>query len=68
MGAKKKTIAPLTLADLSLDRPVGSEGAKTELVALAEPPPRSKGKVVQVADGAEGARVIVDFLREKKLI
>ena len=68
MGAKKKTIAPLTLDDLSLDRPIGSEGAKTELVALAEPPPRSKGKVVQVADGAEGARVIVDFLREKKLI
>jgi electron transfer flavoprotein beta subunit len=68
MGAKKKTIAPLTLADLALDRPVGSDGAKTELVALTDPPVRGKGKIVEVADGAEGARVIVEFLREKKLI
>ena len=68
MGAKKKTIAPLTLADLALDRPIGTAGAKTELISLADPPPRGKGKVVEVADAAEGARVIVDFLREKKLI
>ncbi len=68
MGAKKKTIAPLSLADLALDRPIGGDGAKTEVVALAEPPPRGKGKVVEVADGAEGARVIVEFLRERKLI
>jgi electron transfer flavoprotein beta subunit len=68
MGAKKKTIAPLTLAELALDRPIGTDGAKTELVALTDPPARGKGKVVEVADGAEGAKVIVDFLREKKLI
>ncbi|MBC5811546.1 MAG: electron transfer flavoprotein subunit beta/FixA family protein [Candidatus Eremiobacteraeota bacterium] len=68
MGAKKKTIAPLTLADLALDAPVGSVGAKTEVLALAQPPAREKGKVVHVADGAEGARAIVDFLKEKKLI
>jgi electron transfer flavoprotein beta subunit len=68
MGAKKKTIAPLTLADLALDRPIGTAGAKTELMSLADPPPRGKGKVVEVADAAEGARVIVEFLREKKLL
>ena len=68
MGAKKKTIAPLGLADLALDRPIGSAGAKAELVALTDPPARSKGKVVEVADGAEGARVILEFLREKKLV
>jgi electron transfer flavoprotein beta subunit len=68
MGAKKKTIAPLSLADLGLGEPIGTAGAKTELVSLADPPPRGKGKVVQVTDGAEGARVIVEFLREKKLI
>lgn len=68
MGAKKKTIALLGLADLALERPVGSDGAKTELVALADPPVRGKGKVATVADGAEGARVIVEFLHEKKLI
>lgn len=68
MGAKKKTIAMLTLADLALDRPIGTDGAKTELVALAEPPVRGKGRVVQASDGADGARIIVEFLREKKLV
>ena len=68
MGAKKKTIAMLTLADLALDRPIGTDGAKTELVALAEPAVRGKGRVVQAADGADGARLIVEFLREKKLV
>ena len=68
MGAKKKTIAQFSLAELSLDHSIGSDGAKTAVVALADPPLRGKGKVVTVADGAEGARVIVEFLRERKLI
>ena len=68
MGAKKKTIAAMTLADLALDGPVGSEGAKTEVTALADPPVRGKAKIVEAADGAEGARIIVEFLKEKKLI
>jgi electron transfer flavoprotein beta subunit len=68
MGAKKKTIATLTLADLALDRAVGSDGAKTELVELAAAPVRGKGQTVTASDGAEGARIIVDFLKEKKLL
>jgi electron transfer flavoprotein beta subunit len=68
MGAKKKTIAALSLADLGLDRAVGSDGAKTELVNLAPASAREKGRTVQAADGAEGARIIVDFLKEKKLL
>lgn len=68
MGAKKKEIRMMSLADLGLERPSGGDGAKTELVDLATPPVRGKGKVVTVADGAEGATVIVDFLKEKKLI
>jgi len=35
---------------------------------LAEPAVRGKGRVVQAADGADGARLIVEFLREKKLV
>ena len=68
MGAKKKEIRTLALADLGLERAVGSDGAKTQVVDLATPPGRSKGKVVAVADGAEGANVIVAFLKEKKLL
>jgi len=68
MGAKKKEIKSLALSDLGLERAVGSDGAKTEVIALASPDVRGKGKVVTVADGAEGASAIVDFLKEKKLI
>ena len=68
MGAKKKTIAVLSLADLGLDRPVGTDGAKTELVNLAPAPARGKGQTVSAADGEEGARIIVDFLKERKLL
>ncbi|MGP6158716.1 MAG: electron transfer flavoprotein subunit beta/FixA family protein [Vulcanimicrobiaceae bacterium] len=68
MGAKKKPIAIQTLADFGLEHAVGSDGAKTELVAVSEPPTRGKGRVAEAADGADGARIIIEFLREKKLI
>lgn len=68
MGAKKKTIAPLTLAELALDRAVGSDGAKTELLELAAAPARAKGRTAEAPDGATGAQIIVDFLKEKKLL
>jgi len=68
MSAKKKAIKTFVLADLALDRPAGQEGALTEVVALAAPPAREKGRVVPVADDDEGARVILEFLQEKKLL
>jgi electron transfer flavoprotein beta subunit len=68
MGAKKKTIAALALGDLGLDRPVGQAGSKTELLAFAPPPARGKGRVIEAADGAQGAQAIFDFLKEKKLV
>jgi electron transfer flavoprotein beta subunit len=68
MGAKKKTIAPMSLADLGLDRPVGASGSKTELLTFAPPPARGKGQTVEASDGASGAQVIFDFLKEKKLV
>ncbi len=68
MGAKKKTIAPLTLADLSLTAPVGTSGSKTELLNFAPPAARGKGRTVEAADGAAGAQAIFDFLQEKKFV
>ena len=68
MGAKKKTVASLAAADLGLSFPLGSDGAKTELVALATPPAREKGRVVEVGSAQEGADVIFAFLQEKKLL
>jgi electron transfer flavoprotein beta subunit len=68
MGAKKKTIADLKVADLGMDGPTGADGAKTELVALSPAPARGKGRAENAADGADGARIIVEFLKEKKLL
>ena len=68
MGAKKKPIAMVALGDLSLERPVGTDGAKTEVVEIAAPKAREKAHIVEAEDGAAGARAIFEFLREKKLI
>jgi electron transfer flavoprotein beta subunit len=68
MGAKKKTITALTLADLALENAVGTNGSKTELLSVSPPPVRGKGQVVEAEDGASGAKAIFDFLKEKKLV
>ena len=68
MGAKKKTIAALTVADLGLEQAVGQSGSKTQLLAFAPPPVRGKGQVIEAADGASGAKAIFDFLKERKLV
>jgi electron transfer flavoprotein beta subunit len=68
MGAKKKTIAALSLADLGLAKAVGGDGAHTEVLQLATPAAREKGRSVTAADGAEGARAVVAFLQERKLL
>ncbi len=68
MGAKKKTIDVLSAADVGIDRPLGSDSAKMEVVAIAAPKSREKARVVEAADGASGAQAIFDFLRERKLV
>jgi electron transfer flavoprotein beta subunit len=68
MGAKKKSIASISLQDLSLDRPVGTSGSKTELRSFAPPPVRGKGQVVEASDGLSGAQAIFDFLAVKRLV
>jgi electron transfer flavoprotein beta subunit len=68
MGAKKKTIAVQTLADAGVDKPVGLEGARTELTGVETPAPRGKGEIFEAADAVAGAQKIIDFLRERKLV
>jgi electron transfer flavoprotein beta subunit len=68
MGAKRKEIRSLTVGDLGLERAVGSDGAKTEVLELSAPPARGQGRVVAARDGADGARIILEFLKEKKLV
>lgn len=68
MGAKKKTIAVQSLADSGVDKPVGHEGARTELINLVTPPARGKGEIFAAADAVAGATKIIEFLRERKLV
>jgi electron transfer flavoprotein beta subunit len=68
MGAKKKEIATLALADLGLTKAVGSDGSRTEVLDLATPPAREKGRTVTAADGPSGARTVVEFLTSRKLL
>jgi electron transfer flavoprotein beta subunit len=68
MGAKKKTISSLSLADLGVTQAVGQDGAKTALLALDSPPPRAKGRVVQAQDPAAAAAAVFELLKEKKLV
>jgi electron transfer flavoprotein beta subunit len=68
MGAKKKPIAVLALADLGLTKAVGSDGSRTEVLALATPPPRERGRTVTATDGAGGAQAIVEFLKSRQLL
>ncbi len=68
MGAKKKTITTLTPAELGVERALGTDGAKTDVLEVSAPKSREKARVAEATDGAAGARIIFDFLREKKLV
>lgn len=69
MGAKKKEIKLLTLADIGVDAAkVGEAGSKTAVESFAPVGARAKGTVIQSTDGADAARQIVDFLISKKVI
>jgi electron transfer flavoprotein beta subunit len=67
MGAKKKPQDVLSLADLGLDASAtGEAGSRTEVAALADPPPR--GESVRIDDDGTAAEKVLSFLSEKKLI
>jgi electron transfer flavoprotein beta subunit len=67
MGAKKKPLDTLSLADLGLDASqAGDDGSGTEVLALADPPARVG--TVRIEDDGSAAQAIVDFLAERELV
>ena len=62
------TIAASTRKSRKPTVAVGTDGAKAKLINLATPPVRGKGRVVTAADGDDGAKQIVDFLKERKFL
>jgi electron transfer flavoprotein beta subunit len=67
MGAKKKPLEVLSVADLGLDpSAAGAAGSRTEVLAVAPPPARVDA--VRVEDGDDNAaQAVFDFLVEKQL-
>ena len=61
MGAKSKPQETLTLSDLGVDA-----GAKTEVLALTDPPPR--GETRKLEDDGNAAEQVVEFLAERRLL
>lgn len=66
MQSKNKEVKQLSLADLQLDRPAGRDALTQEVVQVQPAEARKSGRVVE--DKGEGAKEIVDFLAELKVI
>jgi electron transfer flavoprotein beta subunit len=67
MGAKKKPLEVLSLADLGISPgEVGLAGSTTEVLAVGPPPGRPAP--VRIQDGVDAAAAIVAFLAEKQLV
>jgi electron transfer flavoprotein beta subunit len=67
MGAKKKPLEVLSVADLGLEpSAVGDSGSKTVVLGISEPPRRGETALVEDEDAA--AQVIFDFLAERQLL
>jgi electron transfer flavoprotein beta subunit len=67
MGARKKPLEVLTVADLGVDPgDAGAAGSRTEVLALAGPPVRSNS--TRIEDDGQAAQRIVDFLAERQLV
>jgi electron transfer flavoprotein beta subunit len=67
MGAKSKPQETIGLADIGLSASeAGEAGSRTEVLALAPPPPRGESRKIE--DDGSGAQQILDFLVEKKLV
>ena len=64
MGAKKKPLEVLTLADLGLGAgDAGDGGSKTSVLGIATPPGRVNS--VKITDDGNAAQAIVDYLAEQ---
>lgn len=67
MGAKKKPLDVLTIAELGLDpSTVGATGSSTEVLAVGPPP--SRGVTARIDDEAGAAEAIYAYLLERELV
>ncbi|EHN11408.1 Electron transfer flavoprotein beta subunit [Patulibacter medicamentivorans] len=69
MGAKKKPLEKLTVADAGIDASkVGAEGSQAVWQSAKQPPAKSAGEIIEDDDTAATVEKIVNWLDERKLI
>ncbi|MGX6448108.1 electron transfer flavoprotein subunit beta/FixA family protein [Patulibacter sp. S7RM1-6] len=69
MGAKKKPLESLSLADAGIDAGrVGEDGRKAVWQAAKEPPAKAPGEIIEDEDTAQTVEKIVAWLDDRKLI
>jgi electron transfer flavoprotein beta subunit len=67
MGAKKKPLEVLTVAEIGLEASeVGAAGSRTQVLGMADLPPRRD--TLRVEGDSEVAEAIVDFLIQRQLV
>jgi len=68
MGAKKKPVDTVSLADLGVDAgEVGEAGSRTTVVGTGDPPPRGETQRIE-DEGGDSAEKIAAYLQERKLV
>jgi electron transfer flavoprotein beta subunit len=69
MGAKKKPLATLTIADAGIEADhVGFDNARAHCNEFAAPPAKEAGRIIEDEDTSETVEQIVTWLEERKLL
>ncbi len=69
MGAKKKPLQKLSVADAGIDPEyVGEKGSRTEVLAINPPPQKEPGEIIEDEDTDETVQKIIAWLEERKLL
>jgi electron transfer flavoprotein beta subunit len=69
MGAKKKPLDTKSTGDAEIDTSrVGTDGSRTQVLAINPPPEKQAGEIIEDEDTDETVEKIVSWLEERKLL
>src|SRR3954452_24732470 len=69
MGAKKKPLDTKSTGDVEIDTSrVGTDGSRTQVLAINPPPEKQAGEIIEDEDTDETVEKIVSWLEERKLL
>jgi electron transfer flavoprotein beta subunit len=69
MGAKKKQLDTKSTGDVEIDTSrVGTDGSRTQVLAINPPPEKQAGEIIEDEDTDETVQRIVSWLEERKLL